>query len=204
VNARAPQRKAARRRGEPGVDVSPAARPLAVLSKPELEARLRAALARGDGAAGAHCIHELWMRGEFAANIEAALAALWSRAGASIPEWLPMRYIEWLPQAYQVALQFQASHSGRCNLYLALLDFADRRRGPYGVYVGMSRYSPAQRFDQHKAGIHAAGSVLKRGLEVLVGPVLHLQHIARPEALRIEAQLAEALADTGILVEGGH
>jgi len=33
---------------------------------------------------------------------------------------------------------------------------------------------------------------------------LHLQHIARPEALRIEAQLAEALADTGILVEGGH
>src|SRR5256885_8462960 len=49
------------------------------------------ALQRGDGAAGAHCIHELWMRGEFAHNIEAALAALWSRAAASIPEWLPMR-----------------------------------------------------------------------------------------------------------------
>ena len=204
MSARAPRHRAERLRGGRGADGSPAARPLEVLSKSELEARLRAALARGEGESGAHCIHELWMRGEFAANIEAALAALWSRAGSSIPEWLPMRYIEWLPQAYQVALQFQASRTGRCNLYLALLDFADRRRGPYGVYVGMSRYSPAQRFDQHKAGIHAAGSVLKRGLEVLVGPVLHLQQIARPEALRIEAQLAEALADAGILVEGGH
>jgi hypothetical protein len=68
----------------------------------------------------------------------------------------------------------------------------------------MSRYAPAQRFDQHKAGIHAAGSVLKRGLEVLTGPTLHLQGIARPEAQRIEAQLAQALGDAGLLVEGGH
>jgi hypothetical protein len=144
------------------------------------------------------------MRGEFGAQIEAALAALWKSAGASIPEWLPMRYIEWLPQAYEVARQFHAARRGRTHVYLVLLDFADRRRGPYGVYVGTSHYPPAQRFDQHKAGIHAAGSVLKRGLEVLTGPVLHLQYIARPEALRIEAQLAEALADAGILVEGGH
>jgi hypothetical protein len=68
----------------------------------------------------------------------------------------------------------------------------------------MSRLSPAQRFDQHKAGIHAAGSVLKRGLEVLTGPTLHLQRIARSEAERIESQLAEALRDAGLLVEGGH
>jgi len=72
------------------------------------------------------------------------------------------------------------------------------------VYVGMSQYTPAQRFDQHKAGIHAAGSVLKRGIEVLTGPTLHLQRIARSEALRIEAQLADALRDAGLLVEGGH
>jgi hypothetical protein len=68
----------------------------------------------------------------------------------------------------------------------------------------MSGYSPAQRFDQHKAGIRAAGSVLQRGIEVLTGPVLHLQRIARPEAARIEAQLADALRDAGLLVEGGH
>jgi hypothetical protein len=68
----------------------------------------------------------------------------------------------------------------------------------------MSHYSPAQRFDQHKAGIRAAGSVLKRGLEVLTGPALHLQHIARPVAARIEIELAETLRDAGLLVQGGH
>ena len=68
----------------------------------------------------------------------------------------------------------------------------------------MSHYTPAQRFDQHKAGIRAAGSVLKRGIEVLAGPTLHLQRIQRVEAARIEAALAEALADAGLNVQGGH
>jgi len=183
---------------------SPAARPLAGLTRPAIERRLAAALQRSDGAAGAHCIHELWMRGEFAHHIEAALAALWSRAAASIPEWLPMRYIEWLPTAYEVALSFSCARAGRANIYLVLLDYRDRSRGPHGLYVGMSHYSPAQRFDQHKAGIRAAGSVLRRGLEVLSGPTLHLQRIARAEAARIEAQLADALCDAGLLVAGGH
>jgi hypothetical protein len=183
---------------------SPATRPLAMLPRTELAARLQTALAARDGAAGAHCIHELWMRGEFAAHIETALAALWQSAAASIPDWLPMHYIDWLPTAYEVALEFRATRQGRSNLYLVLLDFADRRRGPHGLYVGMSHYTPAQRFDQHKAGIHAASSVLRRGIEVLTGPVLHLQRIARPEAQRLEGELARALADAGILVEGGH
>jgi hypothetical protein len=182
----------------------PGSRPLINLTQADVTNRLSAALASADGLLGAHCIHELWMRGEFAARIEAALEALWRRAAASVPEWLPMRYVDWLPQAYEVAAGFTAAHRGRCNVYLVLLDFADRRRGPYGVYVGMSRYSPAQRFDQHKAGIHAAGSVLKRGLEVLTGPTLHLQRLTRAEAARIEAGLAAALADAGLLVEGGH
>jgi hypothetical protein len=193
-----------RARGLFDESLPPAARPLACLPKEHVEAQLRAALANAAGAAGAHCIHELWMRGEFSAHIEAALAALWRCAAAAIPEWLPMRYVECLPTVYEVARTFHATRRGRCNVYLVLLDFAERRRGPYGVYVGMSRYAPAQRFDQHKAGIHAAGSVLKRGLEVLTGPTLHLQHIARAEALRVEAQLASALRDAGLLVEGGH
>jgi len=184
--------------------VPPAARPLAAATAAEVAALLDAALGSGDGAAGAHCIHELWMRGEFAARIEAGLAALWQRAAASVPEWLPMRYIDWLPTAYETALAFRPGRRGRSNVYLVLLDFADRRRGPYGVYVGMSQYAPAERFDQHKAGIHAAGSVLKRGLEVLTGPTLHLQRLARAEAARIESALAQALADAGLLVEGGH
>jgi hypothetical protein len=162
------------------------------------------ALAAGDGVAGAHCIHESWMRGHFPAHIESALDLLWKRAAASVPEWLPMRYVSWLPTAYEVAAQFTASGRGRSNIYLILLDYSDRRGESHGVYVGMSRYSPADRFDQHKAGIRAAGSVLKRGIEVLTGPTLHLQRIKRSEAARIEVALGVALADAGIRVEGGH
>lgn len=144
------------------------------------------------------------MRGEFPANIEAAMARLWERAASSIPEWLPMHYIDWLPAAYEVAATFQVAGRGRYNIYLVLLDYQDRTNGPQGVYVGMSHYTPAQRFDQHKAGIRAAGSVLKRGIEVLTGPVLHLQRISREDATRIEVSLAEALADAGLIVTGGH
>jgi len=157
-----------------------------------------------DGVLGAHCVHELWMRGEFCTVIERALEGLWARASESIPEWLPMRYIEWLPGAYEVTLGFRASGKGRANIYLVLLDYRDRGKEAYGVYVGMSKYPPAQRFDQHKAGIRAAGSVLKRGLEVLTGPTLHLQCIRRADAERIESQLAESLAATGLIVKGGH
>ena len=182
----------------------PGERPLRARSDRDLEIAFESALAAGDGVAGAHCIHECWMRGDFAAHIETNLDLLWKRAGASIPEWLPMRYVSWLPTAYDVAARFTASGRGRSNIYLVLLDFADRRGDDHGVYVGMSRYSPAQRFDQHKQGIRAAGSVLKRGIEVLTGPTLHLQHIKRGEAARIESELAGALADAGIRVEGGH
>lgn len=181
----------------------PGERPFRARSDRELAAEFERALAAGDGVIGAHCIHERWMRGEFAVHIEAALELLWKRAAATIPDWLPMRYVSWLPAAYEVAARFNAN-GGRSNIYLILLDYSDRRGDDHGVYVGMSRYSPAQRFDQHKAGIRAAGSVLKRGIEVLAGPTLHLQHIRRSEAARIEVALAAALADAGIHVEGGH
>jgi hypothetical protein len=181
----------------------PASRPFQYLAQTEIDDRLRRALTGADGLHGAHCIHELWMRGWMSINIEQALKRLWACAAASIPEWLPMRYIDWLPAAYETSLKFQASAKGRSNIYLVLLDFTDRD-GSFGVYVGMSKYSPAQRFDQHKAGIRAAGSVLKRGIEVLTGPTMHLQYIKRSEALRIEAQLAQALAQTGLRVKGGH
>ena len=146
------------------------------------------------------------MRGEMSINIERALQRLWTRAAASVPEWLPMRHIEWLPRVYDIALQFRSTGKGRSNIYLVLLDYQDRedRDALYGIYVGMSKYSPAQRFDQHKAGIRAAGSVLKRGIEVLTGPTLHLQYIKRSEAARIEEELALALTSAGLLVKGGH
>jgi hypothetical protein len=183
---------------------APAMRPLRTFDRAEVLRRFEQALVEGDGALGAHCVHELWMRGEFAESIEAALERLWRCASRSIPEWLPMRHIHWLPAVYDIAARFTVERSGRSNIYLVLLDYADRRGEPYGVYVGMSRYSPAQRFEQHKAGIRAAGSVLKRGIEVLTGPTLHLQRIRRSDAARIEVELAAALADAGLRVQGGH
>ena len=183
---------------------SPAERPLRHWSAEELRARFGQALTAAEGVAGAHCVHEWWMRGLPGPAIDRALEQLWRHASASIPGWLPMSYIEWLPAAYDVALRFRPRRRGRYNLYLVLLDYRDRRDGPHGVYVGMSHYTPEQRFDQHKAGIRAAGCVLKRGLEVLLGPTLHLQRIERGVALELESQLAEALAEAGIRVKGGH
>ncbi len=189
----------------PAMDANtpPSDRPLRALAQADVRLRLEHALMSADGLTGAHCVHELWMRGEMSINIERALDELWTRAAASVPEWLPMRYIEWLPRLYEIALGFSGSGPGRSNIYLVLLDYRDRD-AEYGVYVGMSKYSPAQRFDQHKAGIRAAGSVLKRGLEVLTGPTLHLQYIRRADAARIEADLALALGAAGLLVKGGH
>ena len=185
-------------------DAPPGLRPLRALSGADIRGRLATALAAADGAVGAHCIHELWMRRELGADIDSELERLWKAAARSIPEWLPMRHIEWLPVAYEVAGGFEARRKGRANIYLVLLDYRDRRGGPHGIYVGMSEYTPAERFDQHKAGIRAAGSVLKRGLEVLTGPTLHLQRISRAEAERIEEELAVRLSDAGLLVQGGH
>jgi hypothetical protein len=182
----------------------PGSRPLRDLEPTEIATRFERALGCADGATGAHCVHELWMRGVLGADIERCLARLWSRSADSIPDWLPMRYVEWLPNLYDIASRFRAGVRGRSNIYLVLLDYSDSRPEPYGLYVGMSRYSPMQRFDQHKAGIRAAGSVLKRGLEALTGPTLHLQRIQRAEAERIEVQMAEVLAASGLFVKGGH
>lgn len=185
-------------------DATPGSRPLRALGRGELTVRLEAAIESADGARAAHCIHELWMRNEPPMIIEAMLGRLWACAAGVVPDWLPMRHVAWLPLAYEVALRFEAGGRGRGNLYLILLDYSDSRSEPYGVYVGASSYSPAERFDQHKAGIRAAGSVLKRGLEVLTGPVLHLQGIPRKSAAEIEEGLAEALRAEGIFVQGGH
>lgn len=182
----------------------PAARPFRTVPDVTLQVRFRGALAVGDGVTGAHCIHEWSMRNAFPTHIEAGLAQLWQHAAKSIPDWLPMYYVPWLPLAYAVAARFRATKRGRHNVYLVRLDYSDRGAVVPGIYVGMTTYAPAQRFDQHKAGIRAAGCVLKRGQELLIGPVLHLQRIAQADAARIERDLALALADAGLVVEGGH
>lgn len=184
--------------------VHPAARPFRVIDTAALWQRLAGAIDESDGLTGAHCIHELCMREAMPAHIERATERLWARAAGSIPDWLPMRHIHFLPLLYEISARFQGRTRGRSNVYMVLLDYADRQGDPYGIYVGMSDYPPAQRFDQHKAGIRASGAVLKRGLELLSGPTLHLRRLGRAEAARIEATLASALSDAGVRTEGGH
>lgn len=176
----------------------------AIQDRADLWQRFERALLAADGVAGAHCIHELWMRGEIGVNVEAALEKLWAATSGAVPDWLPMRHVAWLPSVYDVTARFARSGRGRSNLYLVLLDYRDSRADPFGLYVGMSRYAPADRFEQHKAGIRAAGSVLQRGLEVLTGPTLHLQGLVRAQAEAFEEGLAEALRAEGLLVHGGH
>jgi hypothetical protein len=185
------------------VTTSPAGRPFRLLTLRDLAVRFETALAQGDGVTGAHCIHERWMRGEMSVHINTALAALWQHAADSIPPWLPTQHIDWLSLVYETTALYSPPQRGRSNLYLILLDYADRPER-FGIYVGMTAHDPSLRFDQHKQGIRAAGSVLKRGLELLCGPTLHLQRIRRTEAADIEAQLAEALRARGLLVQGGH
>ena len=182
----------------------PSARPFRTVVERDVAARFEAALAAGDAETGAHCIHELWMRGAHAGAIEKGLARLWAATGGEVPDWLPTQHVPWLDVVYDVAGGFRAAGRGRSGIYLVLLDFSDRRGEPLGLYVGQSAYPAARRFEQHKAGIRAAGSVLKRGLEVLTGPVQHLARIPAREARRIERELALALADAGLKVEGGH
>jgi hypothetical protein len=183
---------------------APASRPLLRWSRAQIQQQFAASLSAGHGLSGAHCIHELWMRADMAMHISAALEQLWRHAAASIPEWLPMTHFDFLPLLYEVTARFAPVGRGRSNIYLVLLDYSDRRNSTFGVYVGMSRHAPAVRFDQHKAGIRAAGSVLKRGLEVLTGPTLHLQQIRHADAADIEERLAEVLRAEGLLVQGGH
>jgi hypothetical protein len=184
--------------------LSPAARPLAGCSVGALQTLFEQALAQARGLEGAHCIHELWMRGQIGLGVEACLDRLWKHAAASVPDWLPMRHFEQLALLYELAARFRPGTRGASNGYLVLLDRRDSHPDPYGFYVGMSHYSPAQRFDQHKAGIRAAGSVLRRGLEVLNGPTQHLRRIGRVEALQIEGALADELRASGLFVQGGH
>ena len=54
----------------------PGSRPLQGLTRADISSRFERALASADGVTGAHCVHELWMRGEMSINIERALERL--------------------------------------------------------------------------------------------------------------------------------
>ena len=95
------------------------------------------------------------MRGEVPGQSKGA-RALWQRAAKSIPEWLPMRHIDWLPAAYEVAGRFSARRRPLQHLSV-LLDSRIARRTPWRLR-GDEPLPTAQRFDQHKAGFAPPGA----------------------------------------------
>jgi len=112
---------------------TPGARPLRAVGREALLERFEGALEEKEGASGAHCIHELWMRNEPPMNIEAMIARLWSAASDTVPEWLPMRYVSWLSLAYEVAARF---HAGVAALIGGLAHHARTQTGLDVVALG--------------------------------------------------------------------
>jgi hypothetical protein len=112
--------------------------------------------------------------------------------------------VEWIGIAHAVAQEFKASARGWGSVYLVLLDTRDHKERDWGVYVGQSRKDPEMRYREHCTGVRASGRVRRRHAGLLRLPVRHLRRIKLAEAKRIEAELAAALAERGLVVRGGH
>ena len=76
--------------------------------------------------------------------------------------------------------------------------------GRAGYYVGMTGLTPEQRFQNHKAGIKAAGVVRRCGERLVPKLYAHLNPMSYEEAVAMEVRLAEELRAQGYQVFGGH
>jgi predicted GIY-YIG superfamily endonuclease len=76
--------------------------------------------------------------------------------------------------------------------------------GRAGYYVGMTGLTPEQRFENHKAGIKAAGVVRRFGVRLVPKLYAHLNPMSFAEAVAMEVRLAEELRALGYQVFGGH
>lgn len=76
--------------------------------------------------------------------------------------------------------------------------------GRAGYYVGMTGLTPEQRFENHKAGIKAAGVVRRFGVRLVPKLYAHLNPMSFTDALAMELRLADQLRAQGYQVFGGH
>jgi predicted GIY-YIG superfamily endonuclease len=76
--------------------------------------------------------------------------------------------------------------------------------GRAGYYVGMTGLSPERRFENHKAGIKAAGIVRRHGVRLVPRLYQHLNPMPYRKAVEMEAILADSLRKRGYQVFGGH
>jgi hypothetical protein len=114
----------------------------------------------------------------------------------------------WMAAAASAARTLRAETAGqpgaKHSVYVILL--RDTRRDlRWGLYVGQTSRDPDWRFDQHKAGYKASGSVRRFGVCLLPALVEHLNPMHQWESLELETALADAFRDAGVTwVEGGH
>jgi hypothetical protein len=79
-----------------------------------------------------------------------------------------------------------------------------RGDGRAGYYVGMTGLDPAQRFENHKAGLKAARVVRKFGERLVPRLYQHLNPMPYAKAKEMEVMLADSLRKRGFVVYGGH
>jgi hypothetical protein len=115
---------------------------------------------------------------------------------------------DWMPNAVRAARTLRAVTVGQAgaghSVYVVLLH-DDRKFQKWGLYVGQTSRDPDWRFDQHKAGYKASGSVKRFGVCLLPDLVEHLNPMRQWESLELEVALADAFRAAAVpWIEGGH
>jgi len=123
---------------------------------------------------------------------------------------LGMAPVDWLEKAAEIAGRFTPKTKGKHNLYIILLYELKGKIPGYGLYVGETSKSPADRFKEHaerkrnRKGPLFSRIVYKHCKCLLPTLYNHLNPLSREEAKELESKIAEALKLAGIPVYGGH
>jgi hypothetical protein len=118
--------------------------------------------------------------------------------------------VDWLEKAADITRGFTPKTKGKHNLYIILLYELKGKMPGYGLYVGETSKSPAERFKEHaerkrsRKGPLFSRIVYKHCKCLLPSLYSHLNPLSRAEAKELEAKIAEALRLAGIPVYGGH
>jgi predicted GIY-YIG superfamily endonuclease len=97
----------------------------------------------------------------------------------------------------------KSSKSDHHSVYVVFLR-DPKGDGKAAYYVGMTGLTPAQRFENHKAGIKAARIVRRCGERLVPRLYAHLNPMPFAKAVEMEVILADSLRKRGFTVYGGH
>lgn len=118
--------------------------------------------------------------------------------------------VDWLERATEITRGFTRKTKGKHNLYIILLHELKGKVPGYGLYVGETSKSPADRFKEHaerrrnRKGPLFSRVVYKHCKCLLPTLFNHLNPLSREEAKKLESKIAETLRLAGIPVYGGH